>query len=211
MFVRNLLHYSSISINTSFYISERYKEGPTTTKGTKKIKPTTMINTPLQLLILFLVATTTCSIAPTEKHEKEQLNNNNNNNEFDNDINFNTWLTLHNNNKKKHYKSKEDLLYREKVFEQNKNIITDHNKAYDLGYTTWKMSIVSPFSDLTSDEFVSFYLMDSQDCSATTTSTSSQQKKKEEGNKSLVYANDTDVSIDWRTKGIMTPIKDQGK
>jgi len=110
------------------------------------------------------------------------------------EIDFATWQKLHN----KQYPHQNEYTYRQKIFHQNKLMIEKHNEAYKQGYTTWNMTITSPFADLSDEEFSELYLMEPQYCSATS---------KKIGN---LYAGNTDISIDWRTKGVMTPIKDQG-
>lgn len=79
-----------------------------------------------------------------------------------------------------------------------------HNEAYERGYTTYAMTLLdSPFSDVTDDEFRSLYLMESQECSATRTSSS-------EIMSSSSLIEDLPKSIDWRTQGVLTPVKKQG-
>mmetsp|Transcript_6486 Transcript_6486/g.7499 ORF Transcript_6486/g.7499 Transcript_6486/m.7499 type:complete len:425 (-) Transcript_6486:239-1513(-) len=127
---------------------------------------------------------------------------------------FRSWQNI--NNKK--YSSKNELLLREKIWYNNQVKVVHHNDAYNAGYTSWKMTMQSPFADLTAAEFTALYLMDQQHCSATD-GTSKQMNQKEslgDGKEitsftaSKISAKDKDVSIDWRTKGIMTPIKNQG-
>jgi len=125
---------------------------------------------------------------------------------------FRSWQNK--NNKK--YSSKNELLLREKIWNKNQVKVEHHNVAYNSGHTSWKMTMQSPFADLTAVEFTALYLMDPQHCSATD-STSKQKESVDDGGEitSLtarkISAKDKNVSIDWRTKGIMTPIKNQGK
>jgi len=79
-----------------------------------------------------------------------------------------------------------------------------HNDAYQRGYTTYAMTLLdSPFSDVTDEEFRSERLMASQNCSATHTSTSHKFSSRSD------TTGETPKSVDWRTQGILTPIKDQ--
>mmetsp|Transcript_5870 Transcript_5870/g.16717 ORF Transcript_5870/g.16717 Transcript_5870/m.16717 type:complete len:433 (-) Transcript_5870:267-1565(-) len=130
-------------------------------------------------------------------------------------LTFEAWERLHSNAKdanRKQYSSATERSLREQIFYQNKIVVEAHNAAYQAGHTSWKMTLSSPFADLTSDEFATLYLMDPQECSATTTTTTTSAKEKLAGlsSSSPLLADDTTVSVDWRTKGIMTPVKDQG-
>jgi cathepsin H len=90
--------------------------------------------------------------------------------------------------------------YRLSIFEANAASVINHNDVYQRGLTTYTMSLDGPFADLTDQEFESLYLMEPQNCSATHTSSGP-----------LPYTSDSlPKSVDWRTKGVVTPIKSQG-
>ena len=177
-----------------------------------------MIMNILFSLVFFLVANPSSKISSFAV-EEEQFN------EFEFD--YDRWVTLMNNQNKNKYPSENERLLREIIWNENKVSVEQHNVAYDAGHTSWKMTMESPFADLTSDEFATSYLMDPQHCSATTSasssSTSSQQRQHKDNwindekadtkgtnMTTKITAKDKKISVDWRTKGIMTPVKDQG-
>mmetsp|Transcript_27629 Transcript_27629/g.60828 ORF Transcript_27629/g.60828 Transcript_27629/m.60828 type:complete len:463 (-) Transcript_27629:197-1585(-) len=128
-------------------------------------------------------------------------------------LGFEAWEMSHRNNeidKHKHYHSEDERLLRKRIFYRNKVLVEKHNAAYDAGHTSWKMTLNSPFADLTADEFSSLYLMDPQQCSATTSTSNDAAEVTAPTGKTTLEANDKTLSVDWRTKGIMTPVKDQG-
>lgn len=91
------------------------------------------------------------------------------------------------------------------IFRENQALVERHNAAFEDGLTSYSMTMDSPFADMSADEFVSSYLMESQHCSATTHRSSGKLRKLDvEGEEAL------SKSVDWRTKGIMTPVKNQG-
>lgn len=89
----------------------------------------------------------------------------------------------------------EEYFYRAKVFKDNLETIRQHNAA---GKHTWSMA-VNHFADLTTEEFRARYVGGLRH--KTTTKKS--------------VANFTGVSIpasvDWTTKGVVTPVKNQGQ
>ncbi|GFP79473.1 cysteine proteinase 3 [Phtheirospermum japonicum] len=93
----------------------------------------------------------------------------------------------------KSYENAEEIQRRFQIFSENLKMIRSHNRK-GLSYTMG----VNAFTDMTWDEFQKTRLGAAQNCSATT-----------RGNHKL-----TDVilpeSKDWRTTGIVSPIKDQG-
>lgn len=76
---------------------------------------------------------------------------------------FDAWLELHS----KSYPPNE-YRHRRAVYLSNQALVERHNFAFRAGWTTYAMTADGPFSDLTSDEFATTYLMDPQHCSATT-------------------------------------------
>jgi cathepsin H len=111
-------------------------------------------------------------------------------------LDFEQWSSLH----EKSYPSAKEIDLRRAIFEANAGIVHRHNQAFQQGWTSYAMTLASPFADLTADEFASIYLMDGQNCSATHRSSGS-----------LFHGEVQDLPtfVDWRTKGIVTPIKNQ--
>jgi cathepsin H len=123
-------------------------------------------------------------------------------------LDFDGWLELHG---KQHDQSDyyststaEEYQLRLGIWQANSKLVEDHNAAYHQGYTTFTMTMKSPFADLSSQEFADSYLMDPQHCSATTHTSSGKLRTNEKEEFSVPK------HVDWRTKGIMTPVKSQG-
>jgi len=88
----------------------------------------------------------------------------------------------------------DEIAMRRVIFNENLRVIEETN-AMNLSYTLG----VNEYSDLTWQEFSSQFLMAPQHCSAT------------EGNYRVQGVGaQADPSIDWRTKGVVTPVKNQG-
>nr|BAN20187.1 cathepsin L [Riptortus pedestris] len=96
----------------------------------------------------------------------------------------------------KSYPHKEEELYRQQVFVNNFRSIQAHNKKYEEGKTTFTLKI-NKFADLTSEEFRKLY-------NGYKGKTPSSQVYTDEGG-------DLPASVDWRPKGAVTPIKNQGQ
>lgn len=116
--------------------------------------------------------------------------------------NFDAWLERHS----KSYTADSnptEYNHRLAIFAANLNIVQRHNAAYKRGYTSYAMSVDGPFADLTDDEFSVLYLMEGQNCSATHISS---------GPVPSDDSADLDLpkAMDWRTQGVVTPIKNQG-
>mmetsp|Transcript_14342 Transcript_14342/g.16989 ORF Transcript_14342/g.16989 Transcript_14342/m.16989 type:complete len:412 (+) Transcript_14342:71-1306(+) len=92
------------------------------------------------------------------------------------------------------------------IFVTNSKKVERHNEAFQKGYTSYAMTVSeSPFADLTNEEFRSVYLMEEQNCSATHKSAAMSSVSAS----LLENSGPLPKSIDWRTKGVLTPIKNQ--
>jgi len=89
----------------------------------------------------------------------------------------------------------EEFTHRRAIFMDNLRVIEETN-AQNLSYTLG----VNEYTDLTWDEFSSRFLMGPQHCSAT--GPTFYQASGVDPN--------PDPAVDWRTKGIVTPVKNQG-
>ena len=115
---------------------------------------------------------------------------------------FNDWLEQQ--GKKEKGAGLTDASYdyeaRFEVFRANAAAVNAHNLAYHSGLTTYAMGLDGPFADITSEEFASQRLMTPQNCSAT---------HKSSGPLPTPAANAMPSAVDWRTKGVVTPVKNQ--
>jgi cathepsin H len=116
---------------------------------------------------------------------------------------FEEWTMHHG----KEYATTAELEKRRRTWLANQEHVEQHNAAYTAGYTLYAKSMHGPFADLDDNEFAASYLMEPQDCSATTSQHVGSGRlrpfKEEEERKEP-------LQVDWRTKGIMTPVKNQG-
>ncbi len=83
-----------------------------------------------------------------------------------NRLSFQAWAEKH----EKIYGNDVEFQKRLDIYLANAEIVERHNQAFEKGYTSFAMTMDSPFSDLTDEEFHSTHLMESQNCSATHTS-----------------------------------------
>jgi cathepsin H len=120
------------------------------------------------------------------------------------------------------------------IYTANAALVAAHNAAFERGQTSYQMTLDGPFSDLTDDEFRQHYLMATpQNCSATTHRSSGRLRPRtgkyhdydddDDGipaaghDAALANGDDDDdddtvvikLRRDWRTHGIITPIKNQ--
>ena len=92
------------------------------------------------------------------------------------------------------YRTTEETLHRRAIFESNQQIIEGHN----AGDHSWSMG-TNQFSDLTAAEF-----------SARRPSKLMPMKASSRRDEWLTEVPTTNDVIDWRIKGAVTPVKDQG-
>eukprot|EP00257_Ricinus_communis_P025152 XP_025012566.1 low-temperature-induced cysteine proteinase isoform X2 [Ricinus communis] len=107
---------------------------------------------------------------------------------------FESWTKEHG----KTYTSKEDKLYRFKIFEENYEFVKKHNSQGNSSYTL----SLNAFADLTHHEFKASRL------GLSAFSTSGKLSRR---NFPLHdFVGDVPISIDWRKKGAVSQVKDQG-
>ncbi|XP_034109367.1 procathepsin L-like [Drosophila albomicans] len=101
----------------------------------------------------------------------------------------------------KFYETEDESLLRRRIFEDNKRMIDNHNRRFMAGKESYEMG-VNQFTDLLPKEFESLML-------------SSINITEAEGLIDFRYTAPRDVvsprSIDWRTKGAVTRVKNQGR
>ncbi|KAG7153879.1 Digestive cysteine proteinase 3-like 4 [Homarus americanus] len=97
------------------------------------------------------------------------------------------------------YVDAEEELFRQRVFQKNEQFIEDFNKKFERGEVTFNVAM-NQFGDMTNEEFnavMKGYKMGSRD----------EPKAVFTAKEGLPMAAD----VDWRTKGAVTPVKDQGQ
>uniref|UniRef100_T1JWM9 Uncharacterized protein n=1 Tax=Tetranychus urticae TaxID=32264 RepID=T1JWM9_TETUR len=99
----------------------------------------------------------------------------------------------------KTYSNPEEELYRQTIFHKNLELIEQHNEKATQGIHTYRLGITK-FSDLTHDEMKSTGLIIDQEPSSVNAMHAKATKSKGKLPK----------SVDWRSKGILTKVKDQG-
>ncbi|XP_030829120.1 cathepsin L1 [Strongylocentrotus purpuratus] len=116
--------------------------------------------------------------------------------DFDED--WNEWKNEHG----KRYLSDEEEASRRLIWQKNLDIVIKHNLKYDLGHFTYDLGI-NQFADLQNEEFVA--MMTGFRVSGTS--------KAAKGSTFLPPNNVGELpkTVDWRTKGYVTPVKDQGQ
>lgn len=95
------------------------------------------------------------------------------------------------------YKSSQEDKLRFQIFETNLELINKHNIRYEKGEVSYIMGI-NQFADLTDEEFTGTYL--------------GYRKSDNEYNKHFAPSENymAPDSIDWRSKGVVLSVKDQG-
>lgn len=103
---------------------------------------------------------------------------------------FTEWVALHG----REYASQTEMSEKFSAFKQNHKLVTEHNARPGIGYTLE----LNRFADMTWEEFQATRLGAGQNCSATRTKGAPASRTA------------LPESVDWRTKGVVTPVKDQG-
>ena len=101
----------------------------------------------------------------------------------------------------KSYHSIEEETYRRTVFKKNALVVEEHNKEYNLGKKSYSLGI-NQFADLEHWEYMQHhgYLFKKT------------VNRTREGSRYLTPSNVAlPDSVDWRTKGYVTPVKNQGQ
>lgn len=112
---------------------------------------------------------------------------------------FLIWMGKH----KQNYEDPDELEFRLETFATNAKTVALHNDAFSKGWTLYRQTIMnSPFSDMTAEEFSATHLMEAQNCSATHLATGTLREDFE-------LPEELPPFIDWRTRGILTPVKSQ--
>jgi len=99
----------------------------------------------------------------------------------------------------KKYLDAQDELFRFKIFESNWNLIDEHNRQADTGKKTFWLKM-NHFGDLTTKEFARIY-------NGFNATRKMQSQRVFEAPRAAAAPD----SIDWRDKGYVTPVKDQGQ
>lgn len=114
-------------------------------------------------------------------------------------LEFEEFQVMHN----KVYKDQIELRARQRIFEENKNIIDEHNERYAKGLVTFQMGI-NKFTDLTSSEFRNRLLSNHK-------TNKLARKYKYQGSRynDSIESMDIPKSINWFDKGAVTGVSDQ--
>jgi C1A family cysteine protease len=111
-------------------------------------------------------------------------------------VSFTAWAHTHG----KQYATREELVLRRAVFAANVAKIEKHNAEAAAGLHTWTQG-VNQFTDLTADEFKATRMSGIKNAN----------KPRTHINESLLQVTALPDSVDWTTKGAVTPVKDQGQ
>jgi len=147
--------------------------------------------------VLMSVLLTERVLASVDDHTKEPYFSAQGLDYFELRSRFHDWLYRHG----KTY-SGSQFSRRLSIFSANAATVERHNEAHLAGLTSYAMTTDGPFADLNDEEFADMYLMEGQNCSATHTSSGPVPRKHP--------GNSLPSSVDWRSQGVITPIKSQG-
>ena len=152
----------------------------------------TMLRVLLPLCVLCILPAFVLGVPPIGVPEQALLTDS-----FGDELHFNAWCERHN----VVYDSEERVM-RMRVYADNAKVVNEHNAAYARGEISWAMGMEGPFAAMTAEEFRDKVLMRGgpQNCSATHTTSGP-----------VKVANKIPSSVDWRTHGVVTPIKSQGQ
>nr|XP_039258208.1 procathepsin L-like [Styela clava] len=119
------------------------------------------------------------------------------------DDEWNMWKEKFN----KFYYDEKDEAVRQYIWQKNKEYITSHNKRADNGEHSYRLGM-NKFADLDSNEFAKMFLG--------YRNASDDKKRAVECKKSSIFVSSNNYAplahhVDWRTKGYVTPVKDQGQ
>lgn len=112
----------------------------------------------------------------------------------------------------KKYATRQEEEQRKAIFEDNFGRINLHNADYEAGSTTYDLS-ANKYCDLTQDEFAQLHTGVRRDRRSLGGSSSSGEGQ----NMTNVFMPSADLEsevedeVDWRKKGAVTPVKNQGK
>jgi cathepsin L len=98
----------------------------------------------------------------------------------------------------KQYNGIEDIYWRREIFAKNYERIVAHNKAADNGVHSFRLA-VNQFADMTTEEFVK--------------QMNGLKPHLKKPSKDVYFGNTEALpaTVDWRTKGVVTPVKNQGQ
>ncbi|CAF0806192.1 unnamed protein product [Brachionus calyciflorus] len=116
------------------------------------------------------------------------------------DASLNAYWTSFKNVHQKTYETSAEELYRRQIWENNLQFIRQHNQEAQLGHHTFTVAM-NKFGDLTGQEFGSLY-------NGFNMSSALNRKL---GQRFVTKNNDVPDTVDWRTQGYVTPVKDQGQ
>lgn len=103
----------------------------------------------------------------------------------------------------KNYTTEAEELKRFSIFKRNMREIKIHNKQYKMGLEGYKKGL-NTFADMTEKEFTKKYnLWLPEDLEIITYNTTDDVVHSNEDN-------ETNQNFDWRQRGFVTPVKDQG-
>ena len=112
-------------------------------------------------------------------------------------LGFAEWSKTYN----KHYTNENEYKFRERIFDMEVEKIKLHNHKYLEGKSRYYLGL-NQYSDLTDDEFRERYLM--------TKKIHRQDRPKDQEWRFRHIKIEPGTSVDWREKGVVAPVQDQG-